>query len=266
MRDGVGALIFSRAGQTFVCSGSLLNDTDDTTSIPYLLTANHCISTQAEASSLNVTYFYQSATCGGLPPNPASLPQSNGSTLLVTSLATDVTLLQLDNVPGGVGLNGWTTAVPSSGSLWGVHHPAGCRKRISSGAFDSTPLDCSERPASDYHYGRWLLGHTEGGSSGSPLFDDNYSVIGQLYGKCFTTGTGCGGSGTAWNFVYGRFDSSFPLLSPYLWESGVWVDFAYNGVEVGTRPNPSTPWPRASPPRHPAATSGSAAAARSRPR
>jgi hypothetical protein len=217
-----------------------LNDTDESTFLPYFLTANHCIATQAEASSLTVIFFYQSAACGGAPPDPGILPQTSGSTLLVTELDTDMTLLQLSGaLPGGAGLNGWTADAPSPGeTLWGVHHPSGCRKRISMGIIDTTPLDCTDRPANDYYYGRWLIGHTEDGSSGSPLYNSEYLVIGQLYGACFTTNTDCGNSGTTWNWLYGRLDRSFPLLSPYIWESGVWVDFNYSGNETGTPTRP----------------------------
>ena len=49
----------------------------------------------------------------------------------------------------------------------------------------------------------WNQGVTEGGSSGSPLFDQNHRIVGQLHGGPSV----CGGS-QLWDF-YGRFDLSW---------------------------------------------------------
>lgn len=241
--NSVGRMLYSSGSGTFTCSGSLMNDAISYISVPYFLTANHCLSTQSEASSLNVTFFFQSSTCGGSPPNPASLPQTNGSTLLETTGDTDMTLLQLSGpIPGGVTFAGWSTGLPFPGEvLRGVHHPASCRKRVSVGEIDLDPfVACSDAPLENFHYGTWASGHTEGGSSGSPLFNSAGLVIGQLFGTCSIPDTAveCGGSGDNWLWVYGRFDKSFDLLRPYLLESGAWVDFSYSGTEVGSPAQP----------------------------
>jgi hypothetical protein len=65
-------LFTDEAGDTGVCSGTLLNDADPSTYIPYLLTAHHCIADQVRASSLETYWFLRSSRCssshfGGCP-------------------------------------------------------------------------------------------------------------------------------------------------------------------------------------------------------
>ena len=52
VRKAIAQLEFIDGADAFVCTGGLLNDTDNSTVTPLLLTANHCISTQASASTL----------------------------------------------------------------------------------------------------------------------------------------------------------------------------------------------------------------------
>jgi hypothetical protein len=142
--------------------------------------------------------------------------------------------------PGGVGFAGWTTAAPS-GRQTGIHHPGGRPKEYSQGELQNDFTN-SSLPASSYLYGIWDDGVTEGGSSGSPLFNPAGQVVGQLYGKVCPTehGTNCIGSNCSnrseWRFVYGRFDVAFDSLRPFI--QGTWVDFQYNGTETGSQTQP----------------------------
>ncbi len=49
-------MLYTKSGSSYLCTGTLLNDTDTSTFIPYFLAANHCVSTQTAASSLQ-TYW-----------------------------------------------------------------------------------------------------------------------------------------------------------------------------------------------------------------
>jgi len=64
----------------YICSGGLLADTDSGSQIPYFLTANHCMSTNAEAANLEA-YFQYSINCGSTACagsfNPAPSPSTN---------------------------------------------------------------------------------------------------------------------------------------------------------------------------------------------
>ena len=55
-------------GGSYLCTGTLMNDTDDSSFIPYFLTAHHCISTQAAAQTLVTYWDFERASCGGLAP------------------------------------------------------------------------------------------------------------------------------------------------------------------------------------------------------
>ncbi|KAF8980129.1 hypothetical protein BGZ46_004587 [Entomortierella lignicola] len=88
----------------------------------------------------------------------------------------------------------------------GIHHPSGDSKKISFFYNGSLPQTCwSECEQGDFHWQipRWDRGTTEPGSSGSPLFDTDKRIVGQLHG----------GSASCWNKdgydVYGAIHASF---------------------------------------------------------
>jgi two-component sensor histidine kinase len=129
-RHAVAQLIFTVPGQgSFLCTGSLLNDVASD-GIPYLLTANHCISDQATASSLQAFFDFYTATCNGTPPAESGRPHSNGSTLLATASAdasSDYTLLKLNSVPAGRFFLGWNAdpnALQADTALYRISYPA----------------------------------------------------------------------------------------------------------------------------------------------
>ena len=72
--QGRGPARFCDQSFQYLCSGALVSDTDGSTTIPYLLTANHCISTQSAASTLEVFWDYKTASCNGSIPALARCP------------------------------------------------------------------------------------------------------------------------------------------------------------------------------------------------
>lgn len=213
----VGRMLFNDNG-TFVCTGSLLNDTDANTFAGYFLTANHCLSTQTVASTIEVLWFYESTVCDGLRN---SGPTSNGGTLLATNPSSDFTLIRLANDPqDGQGLNAWNL-FPPSGKLASIHHPGGnfstAYKRVALSEDGRTTVQpiCGNLPIDRYWYLDWTTGITEGGSSGAPLFNANWEVVGQLFGVCFFSTPGCSNP-QDYNNVYGRFNVSYNSMSSIL--------------------------------------------------
>ncbi|KAF9109883.1 hypothetical protein BGX27_007026 [Mortierella sp. AM989] len=89
----------------------------------------------------------------------------------------------------------------------GIHHPSGDSKKISFYFNGSLPQVCwSECETNEYFHWqipRWDIGTTEPGSSGSPLFDADKRIVGQLHG----------GSASCWNKdgydAYGAIHASF---------------------------------------------------------
>lgn len=201
-------------GSSALCTGTLLNDAGST-GTPLLLTANHCVSTQASASTLHTYWFFQRAACGG--PAPTSVTERvNGAALRATGEVTDYTLLELNDAPpGGALFAGWSTAAVAQGAdLTAIHHPRGDLKKISHGtARGMTCLGSDTGSDGTFIRATWNSGVTEGGSSGSALFNGSEQVIGNLFGG----GSACSGNaGNGEADWYGRFDLTFNCIASWL--------------------------------------------------
>ncbi|MDX1605872.1 MAG: serine protease, partial [Candidatus Competibacterales bacterium] len=170
--DSVAKILFSNGlGSSFACTGTLLNDTDPGSQIPYLLTANHCVGNEVEATSLEAYWFFQRASCSG--PDPTSVTRTNGATLLSGGSDTDYSLLRLtQDPPNGVGLSGWSAqTVAPEAAVFGLHHPAGDLKKISRGSVQGlTLVNIIDFGLVSAIQTRWQSGVTEPGSSGSGLW------------------------------------------------------------------------------------------------
>ena len=207
----VAKIIFTSGGSSYLCTGTLLNDADPSTYKPFFLTANHCISTSSAAATVNSWWLYQS-TCGGTSASPRQLYR--GAALLATSSSNDFSFLLLNEpAPSDVTFAGWTTADPISGAAaTGVHHPAGDVKKISFGTVDGiSSFGDYVAGFGSYLYTTWYQGVTEGGSSGSPLFNAAQQVVGQLKG---------GYSSCAYPAdpdYYGRFSLTFPYVRAWVY-------------------------------------------------
>lgn len=197
----------------YYCTGTLLNNTRrDLT--PYFLSANHCISTQASATSLRTDWFFRSASCNSFEPTAQTTALQRGATLLYATAAHDATLMRLnDAAPAGATLAGWDargTAVTGT-AIYGLHHPQGDLLKYSEGQVQSYrncslsagSITCNPGNAqSDFVNVGWSKGVTEGGSSGSAMFAGG-RVVGTLSGGSSSC-TVSGGSD-----VYSRFDRTF---------------------------------------------------------
>jgi hypothetical protein len=222
----VGQFDFEDGGDEYLCSGSLVA-TRDNSMKPYLLTAGHCINSEAAARTVEVYWKYQTSACGATPP--ASRASSETSPLgahLIGSGTTeqgDYSLLLMQSVPSDVTFSGWDAADPPvSATVAGVHHPAGSWKRISFGdriadatakiENDAGGLDTA--PANLFLQIRYDQGRTQPGSSGSPLFTSPGVIVGTLtYGPESNVLTAC----EIDPFVagYGRFSNTYQNLQAY---------------------------------------------------
>ena len=162
------------------CTGVMMNNTaQDQT--PYFLTANHCGVTNGSDSSIVVYWNYQNSYCRTPGSNDSggngdgNFSQfTSGSTMRASRSYSDFTLTELSSAPNaafGVTYSGWSRAGSASlGS--GIHHPEAAEKRIS---FPDTV-----QASGEYWDVNWGEGRTAPGSSGSPLYDGNHRVVGQL--------------------------------------------------------------------------------------
>lgn len=172
-----GAVILLSGGEGF-CSGSLINTTANDCR-PYVLTAAHCGAGTSTVFGFN---FERSACNSGDPPPPSTYTVS-GATVLANYSSSDFTLLQMNSSPPeefDVYYNGWNRGTTPPNESIVIHHPRGDVKKI---AYDDDPAtDGSNWGPNHWRIGEYEQGTTEPGSSGSPLFDQNHHIIGQLHG------------------------------------------------------------------------------------
>ncbi len=245
-RDDISSVGMYSINGTQLCSGVMVNNTSEDKR-PLFLTANHCPISDTNVSTVVVYWNYESQVCGEY--GGGSLLQfSHGDTILAAHSASDFKLLELDESPDpvfGVAYAGWDRSGDVPGSAVCIHHPSTDEKSIS---FENDPLTVTtyletEVPGNGSHLRveDWDLGTTEGGSSGSPLFDEDHRIIGQLHGGY----AGCGNNLSDW---YGRIFVS--------WEGGGtastrlrdFLDPAGTGVMVLNRYGYTDPGPEPSPP------------------
>jgi PKD repeat protein len=190
-KHAVCRITFREGSSSFLCTGSLINNVkkDGT---PYFLTASHCISTAAEANSMVAYFNHEQTGCTGSDPIPSEAQSISGSSLLTTYSASDFTLLKLNSTPPAnykPFYAGWDASGAVDNLSIGIHHPEGLSKKISIDdspdvSFNQTITwdDYTVSPVNSHWQVEFSAGKTAGGSSGSPLFNDQKRIIGQLHG------------------------------------------------------------------------------------
>lgn len=200
-KKGVARTVTKIGTSVYYCSGSLINNTSREL-IPYFLSAYHCFDfngmTETTFSQILFYFHYETSGC----ENPEIGPNTGRTMVGAEKLAmldingeSDGALLRLlQEIPESydVFYNGWDVQDIAPLSGVGIHHPSGDIKKIStytSRATSSTWNGTSgAKGAASAH---WALafnqtenGHgvTEGGSSGSPLFNQHRRIIGTLSG------------------------------------------------------------------------------------
>lgn len=239
-RNGAIMLV---SGSSGFCSGSLINNVLNDGK-PYVLTANHCYS---DPTSWIFRFNWQSADCN----NPGSSPTFNslsGAVLRSRRTPSDFCLVEITGglVGGSVPttynpyFSGWdNSGVPPTSSV-SIHHPSGDIKKIS---FDDAAAVAVQAMGSSEANSSWQVEWdrnttTEGGSSGSPLFDQNHRIIGQLWGG----GASC--SNLSAPDYYGRVSNSWaPAGSNSTNQLKYWLDPNSTGATFidGYDPLNSTP-------------------------
>jgi len=211
-------LEFVDGGLGYSCSGGLMNDTDASTTIPYLLTAHHCISTQASASSLEAFFDYITPTClGSNQPGLGTLPRVNGATLLATGGTTDFTLMRLPSLPAGRGLLGSTNQTVTNGTLlYRLSFPLGASMGYSVTSLSTGVATCIDASRPNFLYSVRSLGAIFEGSSGSPVMRADGMVVGQLTGSCGPTAQADEGCDSSNAIVDGAMAGSWNSIVQWL--------------------------------------------------
>jgi hypothetical protein len=221
LKNAVALLQWVSGRYIYTCTGTLLNDTDNRTQIPYLLTANHCIGKSADASALEA-YFQFTLPCGSTSCPAQTHPggiQRLGSTIKATGTTGDYTLLQLSSAPPSgstfLGWNNVAVANTNNVGLWRISHPAWAPQAWSTGHTDTSAPTCQGWPRGERIYSRTTAGGTEGGSSGSAVVNSASQVVGQLSGSCGTDASNdCDQTNNA--TVDGALASYWANVAPFL--------------------------------------------------
>ncbi len=196
-KQGTCLIIYNDGSKGYACTAQLINNTDNA-DIPYILTAAHCVSSQALASTV-VTYWNDEAPFGVSSIMGSTEHWISNSTFTAYNQPTDCSLLELSSFPTKVMrpyAYGWNRSSSDSPSapFYCVHHPNSTPKRVAISDMSVTPN--SEQINYDdgnggtlsydvgvaWHVSQWTTGTTEAGSSGSALLDENHRVIGTLLG------------------------------------------------------------------------------------
>ncbi|MDL2262609.1 PKD domain-containing protein, partial [Bacteroidales bacterium OttesenSCG-928-I21] len=250
-KKGIAVIYVIEGNGAGFCSGTLVNNTANN-GIPYMLTADHCVDVQANAryAQWQFHFNFEATAC----TNPTSAPSVTNSTVTGCTYrsngsvngGTDFLLLELSSTEAtlaGMNLyyNGWDRSSTASTSGVCIHHPGGDIKKISTytatlqtGTFNNSTSNGCWRANWVQTQTNW--GITEGGSSGSPLFNANKLVVGTLSGGA----SSCGVSAAQAYDLYGKFNLH--------WESNgtadnkrlkPWLDPINSGAEncPGYNPN-----------------------------
>ena len=206
-------ILLSGGGGGF-CSGALINNTEND-GTPYFLTANHCFS-DPSVWAFRFGWISPNTVCA-TTANSSNGPTNmtlSGATLRARDAGSDFALVEINqNVPEDWDrvFAGWDRSGNTPDFTVGIHHPSGDVMKVCRD--DDQPTQTVNGGAQTWEIttagGGWEWGVTEPGSSGSPLFDTEGRIIGQLYGG----GAACSGTVDNNQFdYYGRLDIS--------WEGG----------------------------------------------
>lgn len=207
-----------------LCTGTLISNTakDNT---PYVLTANHCVASDAKALKTVFYFGYENEECGK-SATVSSAKTISGSTLIATSPdgKLDFTLLQLSSTPPksyNPYYAGWSLSESIAKGTACIHHPKGDVKKISIDA--DAPKTATFKQSgftyvTDGHWkiSEWDVGTTEGGSSGSGLLNADHLLIGTLSGGEADCETPVNDFFSKLSKAWDYYDASTARLKPWL--------------------------------------------------
>ena len=209
-KRSVGILLSGGSG---FCTGALINNTQND-GTPYFLTADHCYSNPA-SWAFRFGWISPNTVCA-TTANSSNGPTNmtiSGASLRARDSGSDFALVEINSsIPEDWDrvFAGWDKSDNYPEFQIGIHHPSGdvmkvCRddnpatKEVNGGAQTWEIVGGGV-------FAGWEIGVTEPGSSGSPLFDQEGRIIGQLYGG----GAACSGTNDNNQFdYYGRVGVSW---------------------------------------------------------
>ncbi|TSA39294.1 MAG: PKD domain-containing protein [Porphyromonadaceae bacterium] len=215
-------------GGVWLCSGALINNVRND-GRPLLLTANHTIGNETHAEQTVFFFRYERPSCGN--GNGTLQYTLSGSKLLATTSRLDFSLVELSSAPPQnyePFYAGWDRRVVTYlDTVTCIHHPNGDVKKISKsyrkvftrnfgGGYDSL---------AHWNISAWDIGTTEPGSSGSPLFNNDHRIVGDLTG-------GDASCASNFNDYFQKFSVSWDKYPDSSNQLKHWLDPAQTGLFV----------------------------------
>lgn len=211
------------------CTGSLVNNTANDGK-KYFLTADHCYSNPANwafrfnwISTNNVCATTQNSTS-----NTNYYQTVSGATLRARRANSDFCLVEINSsFPSNWDIiwAGWDRSTTPATSTFGIHHPNGDIMKVCRD--DQAPTLTNYTSEQVWRIQDWDLGVTEGGSSGSPLYNQVGRLIGQLWrGQASCVGTN---DNNSWD-EYGRFNVSWDAGGTAATQLKNWLDPTNSGA------------------------------------
>jgi hypothetical protein len=252
-KKSVARINFNSGGGSFLCTGTLVNSQQFP--VPLFLTANHCISTAAEAASVATIWFREALTCetGNATDNASFIAGqvnlSGGAQLLFTNQMADSTLLRLNATPpAGVMYSGWNAAsLLRNDNVVSISHPGGSPSKFALGTVNVINAAGANVGAAllrlfgypqDMYGVAFTRGIIEGGSSGSGIFTLNNGSLqlrGILSSSTLRNDASLSCSNTNENANYGRFEIFYPQIAPFL------LNQAFPTDDFPNQPTPTGP-------------------------
>jgi len=194
-RDAVLRILVKTGSMGIWCSATLINNTSEDQT-PYVLTADHCGKNSSEAEHHQWVFYFNYQADGCVNPNVEPVHRTMVSCVEIAAssntkqLGSDFYLVRLENdIPDSYHpyFVGWNRTGQGSTEGYTIHHPRGDIKKIS---HYTQPLEDGEFQNGmengfwEVHWSETESGYgvTEGGSSGSPIFDKYGYLIGTLTG------------------------------------------------------------------------------------
>ncbi len=190
--------------------------------------------TQFSASDMNQFIFefnYESPDCSNT--NGPTDQSVTGCSLKANLLTSDFALLELNQLPPptyNVYYAGWSNSPTAATSATGIHHPNGDIKKI---CVENEVLTSAIvfGNVNTWQVNDWDVGITAAGSSGSPLFDSNKRIVGQLCsGLSFCTDNNTGNTDNGEPDFYGKFSHSWDVGTSAAERLEDWLDPNDTGI------------------------------------
>ncbi|WP_445159401.1 T9SS type A sorting domain-containing protein [Mesohalobacter salilacus] len=220
LKKSVALIVVGGSG---FCTGALVNNTSHD-GTPYFLTANHCLGSSVGNWAFRFNWRSPNPQCAtGNNSTDGTFNQTvSGANLIANNGDSDFGLLEITApLPSSWDLvwAGWDRSSTPANFSVGIHHPSGDIMKVCRD--NDQPTTSIQSGAQVWFLDEWEIGVTEPGSSGSPLFNQDGRIIGQLFGGA----AACAGTVNNQQFdYYGRFDVSWDNGSSPSTRLKEWLD------------------------------------------